>query len=297
MNYECAQPISLADAEKFRNIVNYLLLKRGPLSSNIPEAGAFIKTRADLDAPDIEFMFAPVFYMAHGFDNPAGHGFAIGIVLEHPESHGQISLRSNDPTAAPAIQPNYLSRESDLTVILAGLKLARQIAQANALAPYRGQELWPAPEADSDEEMTAFIRRTLESCYHPVGTCKMCNDRMAVVDPQLRAHGVEGLRVADASVFPTHITGHPNAPIIMMAEKAAAMITEPENTRMKAIPSATPIHGLLTFNSLQPPGGPLRDFSWSVLRRFDQAPFVPRRKFCSRRPGTRRKLWRCGCRN
>jgi choline dehydrogenase len=226
VNYECTQPISLAGAEKFGNLVNYLLMKRGPLSSNVAEASAFIKTEAGLDAPDIEFMFAPVFYMAHGFENPAGHGFAIGVVLERPESHGWISLRSNDPVASPVIQPNYLSRESDLTVILEGLKLAREIAQANAFAPYRGQELWPGPEAQDDVEMTAFIRRTLESCYHPVGTCKMGNDRMAVVDPQLRAHGVKGLRVVDASVFPTHITGHPNAPIIMMAEKAAAMIVE-----------------------------------------------------------------------
>jgi choline dehydrogenase len=173
--------------------------------------------------------------MTHGFDNPAGHGFAIGIVLEHPESHGQISLRSNDPAAAPVIQPNYLSRESDLRVLLEGLKLARQIAQANALAPYRGRELWPGPEAQSNEELTAFIRRRLESCYHPVGACKMGNDRMAVVDPRLRVRGVEGLRVVDASVFPTHISGHPNAPIIMMAEKAAAMIVKREDARMKAM--------------------------------------------------------------
>jgi choline dehydrogenase len=229
---ECTKPVGLADAGKMVDIARYLLFRNGPLSSNVGEAAAFIRTRAGLDAPDIEFLFAPVFYMGHGFDNPAGHGFAIGIALQHPESRGHIGLRSNDPLAPAVIQPNYLSSESDLTGIVEGVKIGRQIAQAKAFEPYRGKELWPGPDAQNDEGVMAFIRRTLESCYHPVGSCKMGNDSMAVVDDSLRVHGIEGVRVVDASVFPTHITGHPNAPIIMMAEKAAAMIVG-ENAGLK----------------------------------------------------------------
>ena len=226
VEYECTQPISMATAETFGNIVKYLLFKKGPLSSNVAEAGAFLKINPDASAPDIELVFAPVFYMNHGFDNPPGHGFAIGVVLQHPNSRGQVSLHSNDPFAAPKIQPNYLADERDVVTLIEGVKLGRRIANANALAPYRGDEVWPGNDAKNDEGLTAFLRATAETLYHPVGTCKMGTDAMAVVDPKLCVRGVEGLRVVDASIFPMQMTGHPNAVVIAVAEKAAEMMNQ-----------------------------------------------------------------------
>lgn len=225
IQYECTQPISMASAETLGNIARYLLFKKGPLSSNIAEAGGFLKTREDLPAPDLEVIFAPVFYMNHGFDNPPGHGFAIGIVLQHPNSVGQLTLASNDPFAAPRIDPNYLAEESDLRTLVEGVKLARRIAYANAFAPYRGEEVWPGQDAKSEESLAAFIRSIAETLYHPVSTCRMGTDEQAVVDPNLCVRGVTGLRVVDASIFPTQITGHPNALVIAIAEKAAQMLT------------------------------------------------------------------------
>ncbi len=224
IEYECTQPISMAKAETFGNIAKYLLFKTGPLSSNVAEAGAFLKINPDAPAPDIELVFAPVFYMNHGFDNPPGHGFAIGVVLQHPKSKGQISLRSANPFAAPKIHPNYLADENDVVTLIEGIKLARRIANANALTPYRGEEVWPGQDARNDESLTAFLRATTETIYHPVGTCKMGTDKLAVVDPKFCVRGVGGLRVVDASVFPMQMTGHPNAVVIAVAEKAAEMI-------------------------------------------------------------------------
>lgn len=226
VEYECTQPISMATAETFGNIAKYLLFKKGPLSSNIAEAGAFVKTNIDAPAPDIEILFAPVFYMNHGFDNPPGHGFAMGIVLQHPKSRGQISLHSADPFVAPKIHPNYFADESDIITLIEGVKLGRRIANAAALTPYRGEEVWPGNDARNDESLTAFLRATTETLYHPVSTCKMGNDAMAVVDPQFRVRGVEGLRVVDASIFPTQTNGHPNAIVIAVAEKAAEVIVK-----------------------------------------------------------------------
>jgi choline dehydrogenase len=222
----CTQPLSFASAERLGNVVNYLLRRNGPLSSNIAEAGGFITVRPEADAPDLEIIFAPTYYMNHGFDNPEGHGYAIGLVMQHPESVGHVALRSTDPLAPPLIQPNYLASEADLSLLVEGIKLGRRIAEASAFAPYRGAEVWPGPHNQSDEQISEHIRRTAETLYHPVGTCKMGSDSMAVVDTRLRVQGVEGLRVVDASVLPTHITGHPNAAVIMIGEKAADMIRQ-----------------------------------------------------------------------
>lgn len=224
--HQCARPITMASAETFGNIVNYLLFKKGPFCSNIAEAGGFIKLKPDSKSPDLELIFAPTYYMNHGFSNPEGHGYAIGMVLEHPESKGHIALRSNDPFEAPLIHPNYLASESDLSVLVEGIKLARRLAQAKAFNEFRGAEVWPGPEALDDASVSEFIRDTAETLYHPVGTCKMGNDSMAVVDARLRVHGVENLRIVDASVMPSHIAGHTNAPTIMIAERSADLIKE-----------------------------------------------------------------------
>jgi choline dehydrogenase len=224
--YECKQPISMATAETLRNFAGYLLFKKGPLSSNIAEAGAFLKTKAELKAPDLEFLIAPTYYMNHGFSNPEGHGFAIGIALLHPESRGQIRLRSTDAFEPPVIEPNYLAAEADLEVIVEGVKIARHLVETKALAAYKGAEKWPGPQATNDEGIREFLRETVETIYHPLGTCKMGQDPLAVVDSRLRVRGVEGLRVVDASIIPTQITGHPNAAVIMIAERGADLLKQ-----------------------------------------------------------------------
>jgi choline dehydrogenase-like flavoprotein len=227
--HESTQPLSMADAGTLSDIVRYLLTKKGRLVSNLAEAGAFIRTRRTLDRPDIELIFAPLFYMHHGFANPKGHGFSIGVVLQHPASRGHLALKSADVLDAPSIQPNYFAAPEDAATLLAGVRLARRVARARAFDPYRGKEVWPGEQAQSDEEIIERFREQAETLYHPAGTCRMGTDAMAVVDDRLRVHGIEGLRVVDASIMPSPITGHPNAVVIMCAEKASALIAEEEH--------------------------------------------------------------------
>lgn len=222
--YACTQPITLANAETKRNIANYLLFKKGPLTSNVAEAGAFIKTDANLPAPDLQFHFGPVYYLNHGFTRPEGHGFTIGPTLIRPASRGHITLRSNDPFEAPSIQPRYLESETDVQVLVNGVSLACELAQTRAFSAYRGQAVCDGLQLCANNEIADYIRNTVETLYHPAGTCKMGNDAMAVVDARLRVHGVQNLRVVDASVMPEIIGGNLNAAVIMIAEKAADLI-------------------------------------------------------------------------
>lgn len=229
--YRTPQPISLNNAENLKNLLTYLFFRKGPLVSNIGEAGGFVKTRPDLPAPDIQYHFAPVYFKAHGFEKIEGHSFVIGPTLLHPRSRGRILLRSSDPGAHVHIHANYLSEEEDIQTLLAGLKLAHELAHTQAFAPYLGDELEPRSWKQDDQTMIAAIRQAAETLYHPVGTCKMGTDDMAVVDPELRVRGIEGLRVVDASIMPTIVGGNTNAPTIMIAEKAADLIQHPATTK------------------------------------------------------------------
>ena len=222
--YACTQPVSLAGAETLANLLSYLLLKRGPFTTNVTEAGAFLKTRPELPAPDIQVIFLPVAVIEHGLVRPESHGFTIGLTRLRPQSRGFITLRSPDPLEPPAIQPQYLMSESDLQALVEGISLCRKVAQAAAFAPFRGMELYPGPEVQGDAAMTDYVRETALTGDHPVGTCKMGSDPLAVVDAELRVHGLEGLRVVDASIMPTIVSGNTNAPTIMIAEKAADVI-------------------------------------------------------------------------
>jgi choline dehydrogenase len=224
VEFECSQPISLHKADNLKNFFQFLAFKKGPLTSTVAEAGVFLKTRSDLAVPDIELVFAPVFYMDNGFANPDLHGFSVGIALQHPKSRGKIHLRSKDPFAAPLIDPNYYSSESDMAVAVEGVKLGRELLHARSFAEFRGKEWWPGPSARTDEELANHIRTTSETIYHPVGTCRIGTDGMAVVDEQLRVHGVAGLRVVDASVIPIQTTGHTHAPVLAIAERAADLL-------------------------------------------------------------------------
>ncbi|HEY6306537.1 MAG TPA: choline dehydrogenase [Candidatus Angelobacter sp.] len=222
--WECSQPVSLASAESLPNLIRYLAVKRGPLTSNVGEAGGFIKTSAGLSAPNVQYHFAPGFFVEHGFKQIKEHAYTLGPTLLHPYSRGRITLRSSNPLDAPLIRANYFEDPRDLETMVEGVKTARVLLAADAFAKYRKREICPGPEAKDDAALRAHIVKYAETLYHPCGTCKMGNDPASVVDSELRVHGVEGLRVVDASVMPTVPGGNTNAPTIMIAEKAAELI-------------------------------------------------------------------------
>jgi choline dehydrogenase len=206
------------------NIAQYLFGRSGPLANNIFESAAFVKSRPDLDRPDLQLVFQPAKRPRPSFPYPIGHGFAISPVGLYPRSRGSVSLASPDPFTPPVIDPNLLSAPEDLVPLLYGIRLAREILASSAFDKYRAQETAPGVFASSDAELEAYVRAQAYTVHHPVSTCRMGSDSHAVVDPQLRVVGVEGLRVADASVFPSIIGGNTNAAIVMIAEKASDMI-------------------------------------------------------------------------
>jgi choline dehydrogenase-like flavoprotein len=166
--------------------------------------------------------FVPAFLDDHGRNVLPGHGMTIHACALRPESRGAITLQSADPATPPALRPHYLATRYDRAMMLECVRLSREIFAQPAFEPYAGEELFPGPDARTDDDLMAFIRRKAESIYHPIGTCKMGVDEMAVVDPQLNVRGIEGLSVVDASVMPTLVSGNTNAPTIMIAEKFAA---------------------------------------------------------------------------
>jgi choline dehydrogenase len=224
VGYLCTQKISLDGAETLGNFLRWLVWKNGPLASNVAEAGLFLRTRVGLAVPDLQLLFGPAYYRGHGLVRRKEHCFGFGPTLITPESRGEISLRSANPLDAPAIRANYLSTDADLRTMIAGVRLARRLAHAKSFDQFRGEELHPGAAMTSDAEIAEFLRNELETLYHPVGTCKMGVDGLAVVDAQLRVRGIEGLRVVDASIMPRVPAGNTNAPVIMIAEKASEMI-------------------------------------------------------------------------
>jgi choline dehydrogenase len=226
VGYLCTQKVSLDGAETLGNFLRWLVWKNGPLASNVAEAGLFLRTRVGLARPDLQLLFGPAYYRGHGLVRRKEHCFGFGPTLITPESRGEISLRSADPFDAPAIRANYLSTDADLRTMIAGVRLARRLAHAKAFDQFRGEELHPGAAQQSDSEIVEFLRDELETLYHPVGTCKMGSDVLAVVDARLRVLGIERLRVVDASIMPRVPAGNTNAPVMMIAEKAAEMIRE-----------------------------------------------------------------------
>jgi len=221
----CRQPISYDQISEVAAGIRYLFDRRGPASSNIAESGGFVVSRhATDDRPDIQMHFVPAFLDDHGRNILPGHGMTIHACALRPESRGELTLYSADPLAAPRLQPNYLTAEYDRRIMLECVRLARRIFSQPAFQPYAGDELYPGTGAESDEALLAFVRRKAETIYHPVGTCKMGVDEMAVVDPQLNVRGLQALSVVDASIMPTLVSGNTNAPAIMIAEKFAAKL-------------------------------------------------------------------------
>jgi choline dehydrogenase len=202
----------------------YLLLGDGPGTDNALEAGAFLKSRPDLDFPDLQIHFIPAFMFDHGRKRDEGAGVCMHICQLRPESRGSILLKSGDPLDYPLIHANYLSAEGDVNVLIEGMKIARKIFLAEPLASILGEEHESSRNCQTQEELESFVKQNAETIYHPVGTCKMGSDDLAVVDDQLKVRGIEGLRVVDASIMPTLVGGNTNAPVIMIAEKASDMI-------------------------------------------------------------------------
>jgi choline dehydrogenase len=224
--YGCTRPVTLASAESLGNLARYLVLRKGPLTSNVGEAGGFARVSDAAEAPDIQFIAGPVAYLNHGFTPYEGHAFTVGAVLLQPKSSGRLTLRSADPFEAPVIEPNYLADETDLRTLVEGVRLVRKIVGARALEPFRGEETHPGASVRGDDELAGYVRDMAETLYHPVGTCRMGDDDRAVVDSRLRVRGVDGLRVVDASIMPDIVRGNTNAPTIAIAEKGADLIRE-----------------------------------------------------------------------
>ena len=207
-------------------VAQYLLMRRGPIANNIFESAAFVRSAPGLDRPDLQLVFQPAKRPGPRFPFPVGHGYAISPVGLYPRSRGRLTLASPDPFAAPRIDPNLLADPQDLQPLLRGIRLIRRIFAASAFARYRARETAPGADARSDAELAAYVRAQGYTVHHPVSTCRMGVDSEAVVDAELRAIGLEGLRVADASVFPSIIGGNTNAAVVMIAEKAADLILE-----------------------------------------------------------------------
>ena len=227
MMWEVSDQNTLYGAEKPRALAEWLLRRSGKLSSTVAEVVAFTRTRGGLPAADIQFHMGAAYFEDHGAETYDGHCAVIAPVLVSPKARGQVWLRSSDPLAKPHIITNTLSEPEDLESMVAGMTLAREIAAQQPLREVILKELKPGPEIQGREQLEADLRRRLMLIYHPVGTARMSDDdELAVVDSKLRVHGLEGLRVVDASIMPTIVGGNTNAPTIMIAEKAADLIRE-----------------------------------------------------------------------
>jgi len=204
-------------------VARYAFNRRGLMANNLLQACGYVRSTPSLDRPDLQIILMPL-NRTHNTPTGFGHAYGLVAVLLRPRSRGEVGLASADPLAPPRIDPRFLSAEEDLDLLLRGVKLARRMLESRAWDPVRGPEAEPGPKAATDEALKDYIRRVAATVFHPVGTCKMGNDADAVVDAELRVRGIEGLRVADASIMPTLIGGNTNAPVIMIAEKAADMI-------------------------------------------------------------------------
>jgi choline dehydrogenase len=224
----CTKPITLYTYTKPWNMalagVQWFLTRKGVCTSEHLEAGGFIRSAAGIEHPNLQFHFLPSTVNDHGRKAGTSHAYQVHIGNMRQEARGWIKLKSANPKDHPRIQPFYLAAEADRREFRDAVKLTREIFAQKAFDPYRGPEIQPGANVKTDAEIDAFIRERGDSAYHPSCSCKMGHDEMAVVDPQARVHGLQGLRVVDASIMPSIVSGNLNAPVIMMAEKCSDMI-------------------------------------------------------------------------
>jgi choline dehydrogenase len=234
--YKCTKPITTNDqlASLYGQMkigLKWLLYRKGPLAIGINQGGLFTRALPESPTPDIQFHFATLSAEMAGARPHDFSGFTMSVCQLRPESRGTLSIKSRDPKEPAAMQPNYLSAEVDRRTAVAGMKVARALAAAPAMRPYVLEEYKPGPATATDAELLEFARNNGATIFHPVGTCKMGSDALAVVDERLRVRGVAGLRVVDCSIMPTLVSGNTNLPVIMIAEKAAAMILEDQQAQ------------------------------------------------------------------
>lgn len=241
----CTKPVS--SGFTWRNLmlgaweaIRYFTTGKGMLSMVGAEGCGFARSSPEQPIPDLQFHFNPLRLSNHGLDLKflLGDGYSLHVCDLRPKSRGEIRLASSDPMAKPDIVANYLSEPEDMERLINGVKLARKVLAAPAFDGYRGVELRPEPPCNTDDELRAFVRRHAGTIYHPVGTCKMGHDAMAVVDSELRVHGLQGLRVVDASVMPLLVGGNTNAPTVMIAEKASDMIKRTRTDKVREAATA-----------------------------------------------------------
>jgi choline dehydrogenase-like flavoprotein len=218
-----------------RGIFEWRKHRSGLLTTNFAEAGGFLRSAPEEALPDLQLHFVIGKLVDHGRKTVFGHGYSCHVCLLRPRSRGTVSLHSADPLAAPRIDPNFLADPDDLRRLVRGFRLMRDILAQPALAGFRGRELATSASARSDAEIEAFVRNHADTIYHPVGTCRMGGGPLDVVDAQLRVHGLEGLRVVDASVMPAIVGGNTNAPVIMIGEKAADLVKQAARAPREAI--------------------------------------------------------------
>ena len=227
--YKCTKPITTNDDlrslwGKLRIGAKWIFTRKGPLAVGINQGGLFTRVLPESKTPDVQFHFATLSAELAGARPHPWPGFTMSVCQLRPESRGTVRIRSTDPFEPPSMRPNYLSTELDRRFAVAGIRLARKLAMTKALQPYVAEEYRPGERAQSDDDLLEFARNYGATIFHPSGTCKMGRDAMAVVDDELRVHGVSGLRVVDCSIMPTLTSGNTHAPVVMIAEKASDLI-------------------------------------------------------------------------
>jgi choline dehydrogenase len=239
---ECVQPVSIY---RYYNLLGkalvgaqWLFTRTGLGASNQFETGGFIRSKAGVEHPDLQYHFFPMAVRYDGQSPNNGHGFQAHVGPMRSRSRGWVRLRSSDPADAPKVCFNYLSHDSDWEEFRAGVRLSREIFEQPAFNGLRGRELSPGPDIQDDEALNAYLRDAVESAYHPSCTCKMGSDDLSVVDEHCRVIGLKGLRIVDSSIMPSIVSGNLNAPTIMLAEKAADII----RGRIPLQPSDAPVY-------------------------------------------------------
>jgi choline dehydrogenase len=258
VQHACTQPITLnsklGPLSKALIGLRWLLFRDGLGATNHYESNGYIRSRPGLSFPDIQYHFLAGALVFDGSNTYSGHGFGALFNPAKPKSRGRLRLRSGDAAEAPTLLFNYLDHEEDRLIYRLGLKLTREIIAQAPFDPYRGREINPGPEVQSDDDIDAWVAEYAKTCYHPCGTCKMGVDNAAVVDGQTRVHGVDGLRVVDSSIMPFITNGNLNAPTIMIGEKAADMILG----KTPLPPSNAPAHYADDWQNRQRTGSPMR---------------------------------------
>ena len=256
--FRCKQPTSLNGQLSLWNKcligLRWLLRKDGLGATNHFESCGFIRSKAGISWPDLQYHFLPAAMRYDGKEAFDGHGFQVHVGHNKPKSRGHVYVKSADPRQAPEILFNYLSHEEDRQGFRDCVRLTREIINQPAMDEFRDAEIQPGEHVTTDEDIDAFVRQAVESAYHPSCTCKMGQDGMAVIDPQTRVHGIDGLRVVDSSVFPTIPNGNLNAPTIMVAERAADLI----RGRPMEEPASVPVGIVDSWQERQRPGEPVR---------------------------------------